>query len=369
MKCLSALALLPTLLLAELALWPRPGAEHPFTEESPWTPMGLNVSYFNLGWSNGAVDFWFDARFQNIDSLIRLRGPCLDRLERVPPQFDTRLVRGYDLDLNGIPHPILSRSSGVVLQDGTALVLGSIGPRYEGGNSELVPVLFLQPPGGTWRYLGPPSGDPADFLAAARAAGATVRCEGAGIVQLPDGRLRLYAHGMLDAGDVPARVRNRRLAVNTLLIAEADTPEGPWRFLRDAEVRPLDLFRDSPLPWLFAHVQPLGEHGFMLTGGDAWPPQAVYAAYSADGLSFHLPARADGTPLPLQRATDVAEDARFCKALRGVLVPDSLRFLRVMNISRPEHRGQSFLYSGEALLNPEALRELLGEDGAGRLTR
>lgn len=72
---------------------------------------------------------------------------------------------------------------------------------------------------------------------------------------------------MLDADEVAQNVRNGRVAVNTLLIAEADNPRGPWHFRRDPEGRPRDLFKDSPVPWLFAHVQPLGDHGFLLTGG------------------------------------------------------------------------------------------------------
>ena len=345
---------------------------HPFDNWSEWQPLNLNVSYFNLTRSpdEPTLQLWFTANFQGVDSLIRLEGPDPLRLNRVPPQFDTRLVEHYPRDLDGIPHPILSRTSTTRLQDGTLLVLGSIGPRYSGGHSELFPVLFLKKPNQNWEYLGPPSGEPKQFLDAAAARGATVRCEGAGIVQLPDGTLRFYAHGMLDPEAVPDHLRQGRIAPNTLLVAEAERPEGPWTFLRDETGAVLNLFANTPIPWVFPHVQTLDDQTIMLTGADAWPPQAVYAAYSRDGLHFRFPADAtendDGTvnldaattPRPLRNATDISPDARFCKGLRGIWMPESQTFHAVMNISRPQHRGHSFLYAGTATLSAENLEKL-----------
>ena len=339
---------------AEIAL--RPGMPHPFAWEGDWQPLHLSISYFSLTPSPEGLSLWIDAHFQGFDSIIRLDGPALPRLNRPPPQLDARLIRYQGPPLDGLPAPILSRSAATRLRDGTLLIYTSVGPRYTGGGSELAPTLLRQRPGEAWEDLGPPAGDPAATIATVREHDATLRCEGAGIVELPDGRLRLYAHGLVDAAEVPQRLRNNRLAVNTLLIAEADTPEGPWHWRRRPDGTPIDLFANSPLPWLFAHIQPLGEHGWMLTGGSAWPPQQLYAAYSRDGLHFHLPADDDGRPLPLHRAADTQPPARFAKALRGLIAPGN-RFHAVLSQSLPEHNGRSWLYHRTATFLPPAWPE------------
>lgn len=334
-------------------------------EWESWEPLGLSVSYFNLLHTGEKTELWFSAGYMSADSMVRLSGNSLTNLNRVPPEFDTRIVHGYDRDLDGLDFPILSRASATRLIDGAKVVYGAIGPRYRGGASELYPALFFKTPDGQWRHIGPPSGEPAEFLAAARAAGVAVRCEGGGLLQLPDGRLRIYLHGMLEGYQVAEKVRGGRVAVNTLLIAEADTLEGPWEYLRDENGRPVDVLAGSRIDWLFPHVQLLKDGVYMLTGGDAWPPQAVYAAYSREGVNFVSPADDDGNPLPLIRMTDIHPDARFCKALRGVWVESKQRFLAVGNVSRPQDQGRSILYAGRAQVCNERL-ELIRDAGCGK---
>jgi len=335
------------------------GVGHPFVDWQEWKPMGLGVSYFSLTRSEGEIELWFGARFEGRDSLVRLSGKDLDSLKRVKPQFDTRLIKGYDRDLNGIPHPILSRTSGHRLNEGTEVVQASIGPRYEGGGSELCPVLFTREKSGEWSYVGVPNGDPERFVAAVWEKNASVRCEGGGLVQLPDGCLRLYSHGMMDPETVAQKVKGKRASSGQVLIAESESIQGPWTFLRDEQDRVVDITKASGLPWLFPHVQSLGENGVMLTGADQWPPKAVYAAYSRDGVNFVLPVDEQGKPIPLRRMEDVNAAARFCKTLRGVFDPATNRFTAIMNVSTPADRGNSMLYAGGAILNQEKLGQLL----------
>lgn len=337
---------------------------HPFGEWGAWRALDLSVGYANLSRTETGLQLWFGASYRGVDRLVRLQGDRPERMERVPPQFDTRRVKGYDRDLDGRSHPILSRVSGTVLPDGTSVVYGAIGPRYTGGGSELFPALFSRRPGGEWRHLGPPAGEPMAFLDAAERAGASVRCEGGGLVVGPEGRLRLYAHGMLSPEEVPGRIRDGRVRSNRIPVAEADGLEGDWRFRRDAEGKWLDITRGSGLPWLFPHVQPLGDWGWMLTGADAWPPQRIYAAYSRDGLVFTLPVDDEGKAVPLLRAREVRADARFIKILRGAWDPKRARFVAVASISRPEDQGRSALYTASVEVEPEAMRGWFG-DGKG----
>jgi hypothetical protein len=334
-------------------------AAHPLREWAPWTQMNLPVSYVSLSYHENSFLVWFNASFQGRDSLIRLQGPDLSTLERIPPQFDTEIVQAYDRDLDGLNFPILSRSSGVRLRDGTEMVQGSVGPRYRGGGSELFPALFFKPPGGPWQHTGPPPGEPADLLNAIRQKSSDVRSEGGGIIELPDGRLRMYLHGLPENDAFQNRITGGRLIAHTLLVAESDGPGAPWTFLRTREGTRLNLFTSSPLPWLFVHVQPLGDQGYLLTGADAWPPQKIYAAYSRDGLHFRNPTDPEtGHAVPLIHAVDVSPDARFCKVLRGVLMPDGKTFTAIMNISRPQDRGMSTLFFSRASFNLNTFKTL-----------
>ncbi|GEM_PF-3172714 len=358
MKGYVPIFLLLTITLLRAEMQKVKGVGYPFQDWQAWDSMGLGVGYVSISQSEGSMLLWFGARFKGLDSLVRLEGPDLSSLKRVAPQFDTRMVNDYGRDLDGVPHPILSRTTGHRLADGTEVVQASIGPRYTGGGSELCPVLFVRVKGGEWKYLGIPEGDPERFVSAVWEKGATVRCEGGGLVQLPGGQLRLYNHGMMDPERVREKVKGKRASSGQILIAESETLEGPWTFLRDDQKQVIDITKGSGLPWLFPHVQPLGEHGVMLTGADQWPPKAVYAAYSRDGVNFVLPVTEEGKPVPLRRMEDVNPDARFCKSLRGTLIEKTGMFSAVMNVSTPGDQGMSMLYSGGAQLNVNAWNAL-----------
>lgn len=362
-KCLVLLLQFLVLHSDEPGIFKRPGGHHPFSGWRNWEQMNLAVSYFNLEAREESLTLWFGASFGGKDSVIRLDGRSPADLNRPPPQFNSRVVKGYDLPLDGLDFPLLSRVNGLRIRDGTQLVQGSIGPRYTGGGSELFPALFLKKPGGDWIHSGPPSGEPEALLNQVRQLNAQVRSEGGGLIELPDGRLRVYLHGLPDPDGLPDAVPNSRLHVHTLLVAESERPEGPWNFLRNADGSVINLLATVREPWTFLHVQPLGDIGFILTGADAWPPTRIFAAYSRDGLHFVSPAHTGSLDLlPLMRMEDVAMDAKFCKALRGVLHPNEKTFSAVMNVSRPADRGFSMLYHSQARFQPETFKSLFHHD-------
>ncbi len=342
-----------------------PGQSHPLKLEKNWKDLQLPVGYANLERLEDEWRLWFGASFQGGSHMIRLQGKDLGSLKRVPPQFSTALVNDYDRDLDGIKEPILSRALGCSLKDGTQLVYGGIGPRYTGGGTELFPQLFRKAPGGKWESLGVPAGDPQAFVAEARRLKATLRCEGGGLLQLPDGRLRLYLHGMCDPAEVAEHVRGGRVALRSLLVAEAEQAEGPWRFVRDEAGKPIDVFAGSTLPWVFPHVQSLGEgKGVLLSGASNWPPKELYAAYSSDGLRFAVPADEQGKALPLTRVTDLHADARFGKILRAA--PDTQgAFAIITTISRANDRGLSRMYLGRGSWEAETAEALFLEVNKG----
>ena len=286
-----------------------------------WQPVGLATSYYTVEHDADGASLWFNAHFQGHDSVIHLRGADLSSLERVLPRFDAQIIHGYDQDLGDRATPIISRSAALRLADGSVLVQASIGPAYDGGRSELYPVLFHSPDGvDKWRYLGPPSGEPAAWLDQQRQAGARIRCEGGGIVQLADGRLRLYQQNL----------------GASLAIIEADSVEGPWHFVRheDGSIRNAVAGLDGG--WLFPQVIAVGEHGYLLSAGDAWPPRAIRGAISGDGLNFSWVGDNDAARIILQPHQVLAE-ATSVKAVRFAWDAQQQRLLAVAN---PFHQRQ-----------------------------
>ncbi|TVR16928.1 MAG: hypothetical protein EA401_00835 [Planctomycetota bacterium] len=281
-----------------------------------WQPVEISTSYYSLEvLENGQVGLWFNAHFQGHDAVIHLSGPDPSDLERVLPRFNAEIIHDYDQELGGRDSPIMSRSSATRLNDGSVLVLASIGPAYDGGRSELFPALFYSANGvDGWRHLGPPAGEAEVWLAEQRRAGKRIRCEGGGIVQLPDGRLRMY---------------NQNLGA-PLAVLEADRPEGPWTFVRDEQGEVHNALQGLGGGWLFPQVSAIGEHGYLLTGGNTWPPTAIVAAVSADGLRFVPPQGAE-EPAVIFRPGWLAPDARQAKTLRVAWDEDRQRLLAMSN--------------------------------------
>ena len=327
-------------------LSPVPGGEHPITQWQDWERMGLRVSYFNVEKEGEDWFLWFSAGFAGGDVMVRLPFDRSGVLDRPAPQFNTQIVEGYERDLDGLDYPILSRAVGKTLADGGAVVYGAIGPRYRGGASELYPALFGRSPEGEWTHLGVPRGDPEMFLRAAAEAGASVRCEGGGLVRLDNGRWRLYLHGFWEAEADEWPVRGGRVVAPTLLLAEADHLEGPWTYVRDDNGRPVNLLEGSSVPWIFPHVQRLSDGTFLFTGAAQWPPKKVFAAYSKDGVQFIYPADEEGLPRPLREVGDIVPEGTYIKALRGERRGPV--FQAVASVGSPASSGLAELWQSEA---------------------
>ncbi len=281
-----------------------------------WRPVDISTSYYSIEiMADGQMGLWFSAHAQGHDAVIHLSGDDPGDLQRITPRFDARLIKGYDRDLGGRETPLISRASAVRLVDGSVLVLASIGPTYDGGRSELYPALFLSANGiDGWRHLGPPAGEPMAWLTEQRQAGRRIRCEGGGIVQLPDGRLRMY---------------NQNLGAR-LAILEADRPEGPWRFVRDEHGQMRNAVDGLAGGWLFPQVTAIGDHGFLLTGGNTWPPTAIHGAISTDGYRFVAPG-GDEDSIVIFRPQWLCPDAKHAKTLRVAWDPERHELIAMAN--------------------------------------
>ncbi len=320
---------------------------NPFKSWAPWTPTRFRVDYpVVLRRNENEIQLWFSAGNRGMDRIFGFVGPHLGNLKDTQQiiKFGANIIKGYDRPLNGIRYPLITRASCAVLKDGTHVVLCAIGPKYQGG-SELFPALFVSPDGkpGTWKHLGPPAGDPADWIAKARAINGRFRIEGGSIFDLGDGKLRMYIHGFKDPLDLGAAPTKRgkkgkggpSLNSNSMFIAEAPKIEGPWRFLKDRSGRCIDITKGltTDCKWLFPNVMKIGEHGYMLTGGNAWPPTSTWAAFSVDGIHFEIPHVPGQKPQPVIRPADISPKATSMKVLRGAYNPANGMFEAVANIS------------------------------------
>jgi len=344
-------------LVASCLIPPAQGAEaknpaNPFKAWDPWTPTRFSVDYpVVLRQDGGSIQLWFTAGMGGMVHLFGFVGPNLGRLPDTDQivKFGANCIQGYDRPLNGIPVPIITRASCAILKDGTHIALAAIGPKYEGG-SELYPALFVSPDGkpGTWKHLGPPAGDPAAWLAKARERNGRFRIEGGSIFELPDGKLRMYIHGFKDPaewgalqpprspkGKQPQAPAPLNLCVNTLCVADAPSVDGKWVFLKDSSGRYLNVIKGlaHDCDWIFPNVMKIGDHGYMATGSNKWPPTSVFAAFSVNGIHFDIP-KAPGKPAqPVLVFSEVSAKTDSIKILRGAFNPETGLFEAVSNIS------------------------------------
>ncbi len=352
LACLLILLTAPYIASAGTTIHPA----NPFKKWDAWKPMRFHVDYpVVIRRNEEALEFWFSAGNRGMDRLFGFIGPDLGSMKdsRDVIRFGADIIKGYDRPLNGIRYPLITRASCSILKDGTHIVLCAIGPKYQGG-SELFPALFVSPDGkpGNWKHLGPPPGDPADYIAKARTLNGRFRIEGGSIFELPNGTLRMYIHGFRDPMELAAMKppnnvpqkgkkgkkgspRGAGLNSSSMFIAEAPKPEGPWRFVKDAAGRCININENltPDCKWLFPNVMQIGEHGFMLTGGNKWPPTATYAAFSVDGIHFEIPSAPGTAPQPILRPQDISPQATSMKVLRGAFNPKTGLFEAVANIS------------------------------------
>jgi hypothetical protein len=127
------------------------------------------------------------------------------------------------------------------------------------------------------------------------------------------------------------------LMSSSMLIAQAPGVEGPWTFLRDRSGNCININEGltKDCEWLFPSVMKIGDHGYMLTGGDKWPPTAAWAAFSVNGVYFDIPSRRGRKSEPGLRCTDIQPEADAMKVLRGACNPDTGLFEAVANVAVP----------------------------------
>jgi hypothetical protein len=322
---------------------------------APWKRMPFDLGYpMVLRTNEKEIQFWFSATNRGMDRIFGFVAPSLGamRYSDRALRFGADIIRRYDRPLNGIKHPLITRSSCTVLKNGTHIVLAAIGPRYQGG-SELYPALFVSPDGkaGTWKHLGPPAGDPEEWLKKARRINGRFRIEGGSIVELEDGTLRMYIYGFTDMKDLTTRKqppprkkkgkkgrsgRGVSLYNHNIFIAEAPKPEGPWKFRKNMRGRCIGITEGlSPdCQWLFPNVMQIGKHGYMLTGVDKWVPTSTWAAFSLDGVKFHLRKDDKGKVTgPIFVPSMVAPGMDSIKGLRGAFNPANSMFEAVAIVS------------------------------------
>jgi hypothetical protein len=331
---------------------------------APWKRMPFDLSYpMVLRTNEKEIQFWFSATNRGMDRMFGFVGPDLGSMKYDGRymRFGADIIKGYDRPLNGIKHPLITRASCTILKSGTHIVLAAIGPKYQGG-SELFPALFVSPDGrpGTWKHLGPPPGDPAEWVKKAREINGRFRVEGGSIIELKDGSLRMYIYGFTDpkelAGKKPKPVKKGRkkgkkprgvpLFNNNIFIAEAPKPEGPWRFRRDMRGRCIGITGglSENCKWVFPNVMQIGAHGYMLTGVDKWPPSSTWAAFSRDGVKFSLRKGPDGKRTgPMLVPSMVAPGMDSIKGLRGAFNPANGMFEAVAIVS-PEKNPNWHVY-------------------------
>lgn len=300
--------------------------EHPLAAFGPWSPLPFGVSYFNPLHNGEQWELWFCAVHQGTNSQIGLEGPSLGALERSLPRFDSSIVEGYDKHRPEREHPILSRTSVMRCRDGRYLCLGSIGPSYRGGASELFPALFVSPSGkrGNWKHLGAPKGEPRSWLEEQRKKKKKIRSDGGSVIEMANGELRMFVHGY-----------GRRLVG-----LQAKDVDGPWFFERDGDGAILDLApKVKGVQWLFPNVAKI-QGLFILTGGDAWPPKEIWAAVSRDGKTFAL---AGGREEPLLVAEDLSVPS--FKALRLAEDPKNQGVQAVLNHWDPSAKAYRMVFS------------------------
>ena len=271
-----------------------------------WQPMNLASSYYSAYIDQEAkrgqrLSFWFDANFQGTDSVIHLQGNP-GQLKRVAPAFDAKIITNYEQDLGGNKHPIISRSSATKLRDGTLVVLAAIDP--------LTAVETLNC---SRRFLSknrekematprPPRGEPSAWLAKMRQQNKKIRSDGGSIIELPDGRLRMYTQPTARVSVWPRQIASM---ANGSLFAP-----NPGRLRICARACPAGHgYFPKWSPWVMQAI-----YSPVVTRG---PPREIWGAVSQDGLNFVVPQHGDNQEQkPLLVPQQLHPNVTSFKALR-----------------------------------------------------
>ena len=187
-------------------------------------------------------------------------------------------------------------------------------PDYLPGSVNLLPAILTSPDGrpGSWTYHGILKGEPLEEV---ERLGRPIWSDGGSLLRLADGTWRAYVNGFGGA---------------TLCALEAETLDGPWRFLRDADGAIRDLLPAGgvPLPGsgtCFPHVIKVADDEWHCWMSDGWPVQSIWHYSSADGLAW----QAYGQQPEITRA---AANGRGIKCLRVWPDPDGETLLGFLSV-------------------------------------
>jgi hypothetical protein len=230
------------------------------------------------------------------------RGPSLDRLGSREVVFDGTLIDDvYSMDGSGDLSPTrgFTRPSMLWTPEDGYVLLCCVCPDYLPGRTYLLPAIVTSKTGrpGTWRYHGMLKGEMEEEVRRVeKETGRPARSDGGSIHRLDDGTWRILLNGFSP----------------TLAALEADSPEGPWRFVRGDNGAIRELLPDFPDRGIFPYALRLEPNRWRLWITDDWPPQSIWQYASDDGLHWK----------PFGRQPEITRDAvggRGIKCLRAHL--------------------------------------------------
>ncbi|MBN1863856.1 MAG: hypothetical protein JW808_03035, partial [Victivallales bacterium] len=251
------------------------------------------------------------------------RGPAIDKLSSKEIMFDGTLINDvYALDGSGELAPTrgFTRPYMTYTPEDGYVLLCCVCPDYLPGRTYLLPALVVSKTGkpGTWSYLGMLKGEPE--TEAARIQQETKRqprSDGGVIVKLTDGSWRIY----LNWSGI------------TLTALEAQSLQGPWRFLRDQNGAIVELLPEFPGNGIFPFVTHAGSDRWHARISDDWPPQSIWHYVSRDGVKWS----------PFGRQPEITRDAvggRCIKCLRAYVDPQTRELVGLMSVWERQNNGK-----------------------------
>lgn len=280
------------------------------------TDTGARAELWHNTWSeSGAAE----------QAIVVRRGPSLERLGEPLEVANGLLID--DVFEPGTPDTLapnrgFTRPHVAWYDDLGYVMLACVCPDYRPGTVDLLPAILTSPTGepGTWTYRGIVRGD-----VSAGVAGRRIWSDGGALIRLPDGGWRIYLNGF---GTVVA-------------LLESSGLDGPWRFRRDeaAEIRELvPMFpRAAGRGGCFPIVLRVAADDWHLWLTDAWPPQAIFHYWSADGLEW----REYGEQPEITR---LGIGAPGIKCLRPSLSPDGRSVVGLLSVWQPAGDGGEFVW-------------------------
>ena len=279
--------------------------------KEPFASIRVHGAYVTAIIRDGQYELWhntWDYKDISKRQIVVNRGPDIRHLGPSKAVFDASIIN--DVFEPKVPDQLapgrgFTRPFMYYDNELGYVLLTCVCPAYLPGSVPLLPAICVSKTGepGTWTYKGKLKGEPAD-----EAAKRVIWSDGGTLMRLDDGRWRIYLNGF---GQKVAAI-------------EADTIDGPWKFLRDADGKIRELLPgNNGGPWVdVLRVRP-DEWHLWLT--DTWPPQAIWHFQSRDGLTWQLYGRQP-------EITRAAFGGHGIKCMRVYLDPDGKTIVGLLSI-------------------------------------